>query len=132
MIGFYMIRKLKTYSKYYGSDLNKFADLECREKMTVMNIDLIIHRRSRKRIRIIESKHENEKIGTGQEELLRILGMLFKFLNKINFRSYKFDIFLVRGNPPYEEVLVKNLINYNRKKIKKEDLINFLNFDLEM
>jgi len=47
---------------YFGSDLNKFVNENCSKEMTAINIDLLLYKRSKKHIRIIESKHKNEKI----------------------------------------------------------------------
>ena len=51
-------------NKYYGSDLNKFVAQRGKKDMMVMNIDLIINDYKTKTIRIIESKHTNEKNGS--------------------------------------------------------------------
>ena len=62
---------------YYGSDLNKFVNEECSKEMTVINIDMLEYKRSLKKIRIIESKHNNERMPKSQEEILKIFRIWF-------------------------------------------------------
>ncbi len=119
--------------KYYGSALNKFVDKNCDHKMTAINVDLIIQKVYLKRLRLIESKNYNESMKRGQERLFRnFLPKLFKILNKTVIMDYKFDIFLVRGNYPYDsKTAIECLISKKIKFVDKNELIKFLNFDLE-
>lgn len=110
--------------KYYGSELNKFIAKNCRRDMTVMNIDLITYDRDKRHIRIIESKHLHESIGKGQRNLLRVLHEIFKRIVNI-----KITVFIIRGNPPYNWVYLENVIDGSKKKINKEQLIKFLNYE---
>lgn len=64
---------------YFGSDLNKFISENCSKEMTAINIDLLLYKRSKKHIRIIESKHENEKIPYSQN---------VKIINLTNGKTY--------------------------------------------
>ncbi len=114
-----------TEEKYYGSPLNKFIAENCKKNMTVMNIDLITYDRDKKHIRIIESKHENEKTGYGQNVLLKLLCTLFKQIS-----GYKVTVFIVRGNPPYEHAYLENIITGERKKVDRQSLIRFLNYGI--
>ena len=114
---------------YFGSDLNKFANKECSKKMTVINIDILQFKRSQDRIRIIESKHKNESMPGTQREILGILAKGLKFLNKWS-NKYTFEVYIVSGNYPYNDVIVEDLINdevieYNNKK----DIKKFMNFN---
>jgi hypothetical protein len=111
-------------SAYYGSPLNKFIAKNCKRNMTVMNIDLITYDKNKKHIRIIESKHMHERIGIGQGRLLKLLRTLFKTIT-----SYKVDVFIIRGNPPYDMVYLEDVISGKRKLINKEQLIDFLNYN---
>ncbi len=112
---------------YFGSDLNKFVNENCSKEMTAVNIDLLLYKRSKKHIRIIESKHENEKIPDSQREILNILSTAV-------FRDHKFEVFLVMGNPPdYENVKITNLANGKTYRIKhKQDFIDWLEFKKEL
>jgi hypothetical protein len=109
--------------RYYGSDLNQFIAENCKKEMTVMNIDLITYDISKKHIRIIESKHLNEKVGKGQLFLLKTLRSIFKLVT-----GFKIDVFIIRGNPPYDWVYVEGVSTGKRKKLKRQELIDFLDY----
>lgn len=111
----------------FGSDLNKFVNENCSKEMTAINIDLLLYKRSKKHIRIIESKHENEKIPNSQKEVLDILSTAI-------FKDHKLEVFVVMGNPPdYENVKIVNLVNGKNYKIKhKQDFIDWLEFKKEL
>jgi hypothetical protein len=113
--------------KYYGSDLNKFINENCSKEMTAINMDLIIYKRSKRHIRIIESKHLNENIQISQKELLRIL-------STASFLDYKYEVFIVIGNPPdYEPVTIIDVTNNKEYHINfKKDFIDWLEFDKEL
>jgi len=108
---------------YYGSELNKFIDENCSHEMTAMNIDLIMYKAYKKHIRIIESKHSNETMKTGQYKLLRLLA------NSIRPIGYKFEVLIIYGNPPYDFVKIVNLCNNMETEVNKIQLINYLNFE---
>jgi len=116
--------------RYYGSDLNKFIDENCTHEMTSINIDCIQYRRSKNKLRIIESKHTNERpMKKGQKELLQLLARIFKYLNKIQ-NKLSFEICIVRGNDPYQNIEVINLINNKKFNIYGyEKIIKWLQFD---
>lgn len=105
----------KINENYYGSDLNKFVAEKCRKDMVVNNIDLIINDYKNGCIRIIESKHSNEKLQKGQE-------LLLKRLCKIGIKCY-----VVYGNFPYNDVLLHCLTTDIKKQITNAELISFLN-----
>ena len=120
-----MYNKIRgTEEKYYGSSLNKFISENCKKNMTVMNIDLITYDRDMKHIRIIESKHENERTGYGQSILLKLLCKLVK-----QIIGYRVTVFIIRGNPPYESAYLENIITGKRQKVSRQELISFLNYE---
>ena len=110
--------------KYYGSELNKFIAQNCKRNMTVMNIDLITYDKNKKHIRIIESKHLNERMGKGQLRLLKLLNILFK-----TFSDYKITVFVIRGDHPYDFAFIEDLWSGKKHKVNKEQLIKFLNYE---
>tara|TARA_B100000963_G_scaffold334854_1_gene328430 strand:- start:7187 stop:7555 length:369 start_codon:yes stop_codon:yes gene_type:complete len=114
-----------TEEKYYGSPLNKFIAENCKKNMTVMNIDLITYDRDKKHIRIIESKHLNERTGYGQTILLKLLCKLVK-----QIAGHKVTVFIIRGNPPYDSAYLENILTGKRKKVDRDYLIRFLNYDI--
>lgn len=87
----YDSRRTNHIDKYFGSDLNKFAAINCRKDIVINNIDLIINNYKDNSLKIIESKHLNEKLSTGQH-------LLLKKLSKLGINTY-----VVYGNYPYED-----------------------------
>jgi hypothetical protein len=113
-------------SKYYGSPLNLFISKNCRKDLVVNNIDLIIHDYKKKIITIIESKHGNEPIRIGQGLLLQKLRDIIPKKNK----DYRIQILIVKGNYPYNEANLLNVKGEIVKKLKKDELIKFINNEL--
>lgn len=101
--------------RYYGSDLNKFVASDCRKDMVVMNIDLIINDYKKGKLRIIESKHANEKMGKGQY-------LTLKELSKKGI-----DCYTIYGNEPYDLVEVYSFQADRSKLMNNEQLKQFLN-----
>jgi len=111
--------------KRYGSELNEFIAKNCRQDMTVMNIDLITYDFKTKHIRIIESKHLGEKIGVGQGFLLKVLHGICKLVT-----GYKIEVFIIRGNPPYDWAYLESVTTGKRKKLKRQEIIDFINYEV--
>jgi hypothetical protein len=110
--------KTVNVDKYYGSDLNRLVGQDCDKSMMVMNIDLIINDyKNKNEIRIIESKHSNEKMGLGQN-------LLLKKLSKLGLK-----VFTVYGDEPFNEAVIYSFQSDKSKKVNKETLIKFLNND---
>lgn len=113
-----------TEERYYGADLNKFIAENCRKDMTVINIDLMTWDRDKKHIKIIESKHLNETTGKGQSMLLRTLYKLVKLIS-----GYTIDVVIVRGDPPYNWAYLEDVMTGERKKLKRQELIDYFNYE---
>ncbi len=107
--------KIVEPSKYYGSELNKFVATECKKDMVVNNIDLIINDYKNNSIRIIESKHSNEKLAVGQKILL-------ERLSKLGIKTY-----CIYGNQPYNDAKIYSFQTKTHKNVNKKELIDFLN-----
>lgn len=75
--------------------------------MTVINIDCLQFKRSKKAIRLIESKHITEHMPYSQLEVLRILSNVFNSIDT----NYKIEVCIVRGDDPYNEIKVADLTN---------------------
>lgn len=110
--------------KYFGSDLNKWVSLNCRKNIIVNNIDLVIFDYEKKRLRIIESKHSSENIGIGQGRLLREL-------SRLNSSNLLIDVYVIRGNPPYEMCEIINMRDSGKRIVNNDFLVRFLNFEIE-
>tara|TARA_Y100000310_G_C20008977_1_gene502025 strand:- start:68 stop:463 length:396 start_codon:yes stop_codon:yes gene_type:complete len=115
---------------YFGADLNKYANENCSKQMTIINIDYLSYKRSKKTIRIIESKHSSEGMPKSQREVLEIFASIFKKLNKsIVIFDYTFECYVVRGDFPYEIVEVEDLVNNTKFKLDNKNLKQFLEFE---
>lgn len=118
---------MKEYnSKYFGSPLNLFINENCRKDIVVNNIDCIIHDYKNKTITIIESKHENEPVRTGQSILLKTMRKLIP--KKIS--DYKIQILIIKGNYPYEKAYLLNTDCVIIKEVNQKELIKFLNNEI--
>ena len=114
---------------YFGSDLNKWVDDFCTREMTHINIDGLSHKKSKKIVRIIESKHSKEGMPTSQKEVLDIFAFIFKKLNKrIIMVEYTFECYIHRGDPPYNYSEIEDLVNDKEFTLDNENLVKFLEF----
>ncbi len=121
---------------YYGSDLNKFVNKECSKEMTVINIDMLQYKRKLKRMRVIESKHNNEKLPKSQEEILKIFAKIFRFLNglsdwintQFNIEFKYYELFIVTGDFPYNNCKIEDWVNDKSFNLDNKNLIKFLEF----
>ena len=114
---------------YYGSDLNKWVTESCSREMTHINIDGLSYKRSKKIVRIIESKHSKERMPISQREILCILAKYFIKINKRHIMyDHTFECYIVRGDFPYEVVDVEDLVNDTKFTLDNENLKRFLEF----
>jgi aspartokinase-like uncharacterized kinase len=96
--------------------LNKFAAENCRKDIVINNIDLIINNYKDNSLKIVESKHLNEKLSTGQH-------LLLKKLSKLGINTY-----VVYGNHPYKDGQYR-IYSYQTNEYRTgttKELINFL------
>jgi hypothetical protein len=113
-------------------DLNKFINQKVDTPMHCLDIDCCQMIRSKKVIRIIESKHNGEEYRQSQRELfgklisLARLGLEAAELRQgndaINLQGWKFEFFLVYADFDAEGNLVGNyakVINLDTKKIEE-------------
>lgn len=127
--------------KYYGSDLNKYIskldeqhcadnELGIKHSLNISNIDCVIDKwvDFKRRIRFIESKHANEReMSSAQMRILNIIASSFKLANEVDDSTIR-EIFIVRGDPPYEEVFVRDLIKDEIVGMTQESFNNWLLF----
>ena len=115
--------------EYYGSDLNKWIAESCSKEMTYINIDGLSYKRSKKIVRIIESKHSSEKLPKSQKEVLCKLAEYFMKINKrIVMFDHTFECYIVRGDYPYDIAKVEDLVNDRKFTLDNENLKRFLEF----
>lgn len=108
---------------YHGSKLNHFVSKNCKKNMVVNNIDMILYDYENKIITIVESKHSNEPIRTGQ-------GIMFKKLRELfpkKIDGWDIKILIIRGDPPYDKAILESVDGTFKKELNKTELINFLN-----
>ena len=115
---------------YYGSDLNKWVTESCSKKMTHINIDGLSYKRSKKIVRIIESKHSKERMPRSQREILYILAKYFMKINKRHIMyDHTFECYIIRGDHPYDISEVEDLVNDTKFLLDNENLKKFLEFE---
>lgn len=120
----------QTPDRYFGSDLNKFIYDECARNIIVNNIDLIMFKYKKKQnniLRVIESKHTLEKpMNDGQRKILRTLRQVFIIANRL-IKGIDFEICIVKGDQPYNEIEVYDVIKQKSVKITgRENVIQWL------
>ena len=97
--------------------------------MTVNNID-VIQWKADQRLRIIESKHTNERVKPTQLQVLTLLGKVFKQANKIS-RKYIFEVFIITGDYPFKTVKIEDLITGEKVICNNIDLFKkFSNLEI--
>jgi len=112
---------------YYGSLLNELIDRECSRQMDCINIDCCILKVRLKRIRFIESKMDLEPFPNSE---YRVFLTLWNHLK--NAKDWKFEFYVVSGNPPYKQVIIEEFPNGTPKILSHDDLIAWLNFEKEI
>ncbi len=100
--------------RYFGSDLNKFIYDECARNVIVNNIDLIMFKHKKNQndiLRVIESKHILEKpMNKGQRTIMKTLRKAF-LVSNMNTEGIDFELYIVYGDQPYNEIRVYDFIN---------------------
>lgn len=120
---------------YYNSELSEFIGTQCKRIMTSIDVDILQVKTSKNILRFIESKHINEKLGDQQEKALKTLGWLANIINKNSamFGGKKIQVYLVRGNRPYENIEIFDFVTYKKYKISGiEKVKKFLEVDYEL
>lgn len=97
--------------------------------MTLINIDLLAYKRSKRILRIVESKHSNERMPKTQREILDILAFIFNLANKAQ-NKFTFEIYIVSGDYPYNQSEAIDLITDKKLKFNsKQELKDFMEFN---
>jgi len=95
--------------RYYGSDLNKWIAENCPKTFTTINIDLLLFKRTKGILRIVESKHSSEHMGKSQFEVLKLLAWLFRLANQFQ-QKIQFEVYIITGDLPYNQVKITDLV----------------------
>ncbi len=70
-------------------NVNKFVHTRYKTIMTVTDIDMLMHKKSKNHIRIIENKLPNESINNTQDDVLREVAKIFKFAIDNGYKNEK-------------------------------------------
>jgi len=120
-----LVRKAKN-EHYYGSPLNRFIDEKCSHEMTCINIDCLLVKISKRKVRIIESKHLNEMLPRSQRTALTILKQI---VDSSPQTDWSIEFYEVRGDYPYHKAEITRLNHPETRMIlSQKALINWLNF----
>jgi hypothetical protein len=113
---------------YYGSDLNRFIDEKCSHEMYCINIDCVLVKVTKGRIRFIESKHTNESFPKSEKS---VYGILKHLLSEVK-TDWKIEFFIVAGEYPFETAEVSQFGNAEVFTLNQKQLIKWLNFEEEL
>lgn len=113
---------------YFSSDLSKWINENCTKEMTSINLDIFQLKKSLKRCRVIESKHDNEGMKNGQESALGFLSNVFSMLTIPG--GWEIGVYVITGNYPYNNAVIKRLSDKKTVTVNSEQLRKFLNFEI--
>ena len=86
-------------------NVNKFVHTRYKTVMTVTDIDMLMHKKSKNHIRIIENKLPNESINNTQDDVLREVANIFKFAIDNGYKNKdgvpKLEVLKVISEPEY-------------------------------
>ena len=111
--------------KYFASDLNKYASAVCGRNQSIINIDMVQHKRDMNHMRLIEYKHSNEKITKTQVEIYEKLAAQLNNNSKI-----KFEVVCIKGDFPFDKAKIYDFNSCENYTLNKEEFIKYLNFDV--
>lgn len=116
-------------ARVYGSDLNKFINQICIPDMDVINIDCLQYKASANYgLRLIEYKHDGEKLSDRQNVLLPMFAHQLRFWDNRLVPVYVFT-----GNYPFNRVKVKDMLTNKEVTIKDmEEVKSWLNFERKL
>lgn len=123
-------------NKYYNSDLNEYIGKRLPNKMTAIDVDLILLKKWPPQkgfpiLRICEYKHRNEQVGREQSFALKLFAKVFMFLNSVGYKdkhgTWRFGVYILRGDPPFDDgILCTDLIMNETKQLSKKEMDQFL------
>jgi hypothetical protein len=120
---------------YYNSNLSKYIGQTLKRTFTSIDVDILQIKASRNVLRFIESKHENEKLGDQQESALKTIAWIARLVNTNSaiFNGKRIDVYMVRGNPPYEEIIIRDFVSFRQYKLSdKKKIDGFLSVDYDL
>ena len=123
--------------RYYGSDLNKFIAKKTSREKTCINIDCVLMKISKRKLRIIESKYSSENIGNQQLKVLQKIFMIFELAMRSHFfnkylKNWILDVWIVKGDPPYNEVKIIHPYTKKEQILNHSEFKKWLEFDFNL
>lgn len=116
---------------YYKGEVLPFVNKMCRKDMTSGDIDGFIWDFKRKIYIVIEQKRPQERQKNSQHLHLQFLHAIFnEALNTDRFRSYKFYVFKVIGDPPFHNCIVHNIATNEKKNVNQDQLKLLFDMDI--
>ena len=111
---------------YYNSDLNQYIGENLPKVMTSIDLDLLQVKKRRKIIRFAEYKHNNEQVGYQQNEALKKIADIARFVNSNSslLDGWTIEVFLIRGNIPFDEMQVHCYVTNKDYHVVNKDKIN--------
>jgi len=113
---------------YYGSELNRFIDENCSHEMDCINFDAVLVKVSKRRIRFIEAKRENEGLAKSES---RVFGILQHLLGTIN-KEWKIEYFIVRSDETFDNNFIQKMDGEPFAFLNRKELITWINFEVEI
>ena len=102
-----MFVKARQTLNYYKGEIMPFININCRKDMTAGDIDCITWDFNKKIFRIIEAKRPSENQKESQHKMLKFLQ------DNINIEGYKFDVYKITGDAPFDSVQIYSFRNNN-------------------
>lgn len=116
---------------YYKGEVLPFVNKMCRKDMTSGDIDGFIWDYKRKVYIVIEQKRSQEKHKDSQHLHLQFMqAMLDALLYTERFGSYKFYVFKIIGDPPFNNCIVHNIATDEKKDVNQEQLKMLFDMDI--
>lgn len=106
--------------------VNQFIHTKYQVKMTVTDVDMIMHKKSKNHIRIIESKYPTEGENKSQDDVLFEIAKIFQFAIDNGYKN-------INGTPTLEVLKListpKKICSYSHHYLEKEqDVYDINNF----
>jgi hypothetical protein len=112
---------------YYKGEILPFVHKVCRKDMTSGDIDGFVWDFNKKIYIVIEQKWTNEKQKSSQIYHLKFLSTIFAEMKSVDrFAEYKFYVFKIVGDPPFNECVVYDIGSGVSRKINRQQLKDLL------
>jgi hypothetical protein len=119
-------------ANYYKGEILPFVNKLCRKNMTSGDIDGFVWDYIKKIYIVIEQKWSNERHKSSQDTHLKFISaILDSALETERFKDYKFYVFKIIGDPPFDKCIVQNIKTNESKNITSKQLIDLLEMNVK-